>query len=207
GAPVPHRHRRRHRPPDPGGRAPRRRELRRRVPGRPPRHHRRRDPRVRRQRPGRTALHPRGAVVAAAARRRPRDPRVDPDPAGGSRHGGPPRHAGADLPGRRLPEPWRELSRRSPGGRGYDPAAGGHGPLKVPGAGMSEDLTRLLHGWRGGDADARDRLLEEVYGTLRRMAASRLGRGRGSRTLQPTAVVNEALISLLGNDVAWEDRA
>lgn len=72
---------------------------------------------------------------------------------------------------------------------------------------MSEDLTRLLHGWRGGDADARDRLLEEVYGTLRRMAAARLGRGRGSRTLQPTAVVNEALISLLGNDVAWEDRA
>jgi len=72
---------------------------------------------------------------------------------------------------------------------------------------MSEELTRLLHGWRGGDAAARDRLLEQVYDTLRGMAAARLGRDRNNRTLQPTAVVNEALMRMLGSDVDWEDRA
>ena len=71
---------------------------------------------------------------------------------------------------------------------------------------MSEDLTRLLQDWRGGDDESRDRLLEQVYDTLRGMAAARLGRGR-SHTLQPTAVVNEALLRMLGNDVDWEDRA
>lgn len=72
---------------------------------------------------------------------------------------------------------------------------------------MDEHLTGLLHGWRGGDVAARDRLMEEVYHTLRGMAAARLGRGRASRTLQPTAVVNEALLRMLGSDVDWEDRA
>lgn len=71
---------------------------------------------------------------------------------------------------------------------------------------MSEDLTRLLRDWRGGDHDSRDRLFEHVYDTLRSMAAARIGGGR-SHTLQPTAVVNEALLRMLGNDVEWEDRA
>lgn len=71
---------------------------------------------------------------------------------------------------------------------------------------MEENLTRLLHDWRGGDPAARDRLLEQVYDALRRMAASRLGR-RDGHTLQPTAVVNEALIRLLGSEPDWQDRA
>lgn len=71
---------------------------------------------------------------------------------------------------------------------------------------MGEDLTRLLHDWRGGDAIARDRLLEEVYDALRGMASSRIGRGR-AHTLQPTALVNEALMRLLGAEVDWQDRA
>ncbi|HEX2082780.1 MAG TPA: ECF-type sigma factor, partial [Xanthomonadaceae bacterium] len=54
-------------------------------------------------------------------------------------------------------------------------------------------------------ASARDLLLEEVYGVLRDMAAARLG--RGDRTWQPTALVNEALLRMLGSEVAWEDRA
>jgi RNA polymerase sigma factor (TIGR02999 family) len=70
---------------------------------------------------------------------------------------------------------------------------------------MAEDLTRLLHDWRSGDAAACDRLLTEVYGTLREMAAARLG--RSDRTWQPTAVVNEALLRMLGSEVRWEDRA
>lgn len=71
---------------------------------------------------------------------------------------------------------------------------------------MGEELTRLLHDWRDGDAIARDRLLEEVYDALRGMASSRIGRGH-AHTLQPTALVNEALMRLLGAEVAWQDRA
>ena len=55
GAPVPHRHDRRHRPADARGRAPRRRRLRRRRPRRPRRHQGRRDARVRRRRPRRAS--------------------------------------------------------------------------------------------------------------------------------------------------------
>lgn len=72
---------------------------------------------------------------------------------------------------------------------------------------MEENLTVLLHEWRGGDATARDRLLARVYDTLRDMAAVRLRRGGGGPTLQPTAVVNEALLRLLGKDTDWQDRA
>ncbi|NZA25339.1 sigma-70 family RNA polymerase sigma factor [Luteimonas sp. SJ-92] len=72
---------------------------------------------------------------------------------------------------------------------------------------MDQDLTGLLHDWRAGDEVSRDRLLAQVYDTLRGMAAARLRRGRGDQTLQPTAVVNEALLRLLGTDTDWEDRA
>jgi len=72
---------------------------------------------------------------------------------------------------------------------------------------MAEELTCLLHAWREGDVAARDRLLENVYDTLRQMAAARFRRAGGGATLQPTVVVNEALMRLLGNEVGWEDRA
>lgn len=71
---------------------------------------------------------------------------------------------------------------------------------------MDKDLTGLLHDWRAGDAAARDRLLERVYDTLRGMASARLKRSDAD-TLQPTAVVNEALIRLLGAHTDWQDRA
>lgn len=72
---------------------------------------------------------------------------------------------------------------------------------------MDRDLTSLLHDWRAGDESSRDRLLAEVYDTLRGMASQRLHRGHAGHTLQPTAVVNEALLRILGTEVDWEDRA
>lgn len=72
---------------------------------------------------------------------------------------------------------------------------------------MSEELTRLLHDWRGGDVASRDQLFALVYDTLRGMAAARLGARNGHRTLQPTSLVNEALIRLIGGEVDWQDRA
>ncbi|MEI2453947.1 MULTISPECIES: ECF-type sigma factor [Lysobacter] len=72
---------------------------------------------------------------------------------------------------------------------------------------VDEDLTVLLHGWRAGDAAARDRLFVQVYDTLRGMAAARLRARGGERTLQATSLVNEALMRLLGGAVDWQDRA
>lgn len=72
---------------------------------------------------------------------------------------------------------------------------------------MSDDITRWLQDWRGGDGGARDRLLAEVYAILREMAAVRVYRSGGGDTLQPTALVHEAVIRLLGSDVDWQDRA
>ena len=72
---------------------------------------------------------------------------------------------------------------------------------------MAEDLTNLLHAWRDGDDASRDRLLAQVYDTLRGMAAARFNRSGAGNTLQPTVVVHEALMRLLGNEVGWQDRA
>jgi RNA polymerase sigma-70 factor (ECF subfamily) len=71
-----------------------------------------------------------------------------------------------------------------------------------------DDVTTLLARWRKGSAEAEAQLMERVQGELRRLAAGYLRRERGGRTLQPTAVVNEAYIRLLPQrGVSWENRA
>jgi RNA polymerase sigma-70 factor, ECF subfamily len=70
------------------------------------------------------------------------------------------------------------------------------------------DVTQLLARWRAGAPNADDELIEVVHGELRRIAASYLRRERGSHTLQPTAVVNEAYIRLLPQrSISWENRS
>ena len=62
----------------------------------------------------------------------------------------------------------------------------------------ASDVTRLLRRWHAGDAAALDALLPEVYGELRRLAAHELRGHRHHETLQPTALVNEVFVRLLG---------
>ena len=70
------------------------------------------------------------------------------------------------------------------------------------------DVTQLLKRWRKGSRDAESELMERVQGELRRLAAGYLRHDRAGRTLQPTAVVNEAYIRLLPQrGVSWENRA
>ena len=70
------------------------------------------------------------------------------------------------------------------------------------------EVTGLLHAWRNGDDGAGERLLEHVYGELRRIAAAQFRAERGDHTLQPTAVVHEAYVRLLGQRrLDWRDRA
>jgi RNA polymerase sigma factor (TIGR02999 family) len=71
----------------------------------------------------------------------------------------------------------------------------------------SVDASALLRAWGHGDLGARDNLLPLVYQQLRRSAAAYLRRERGDHTLQPTALVHEAYLRLVGQDrVAWQNR-
>jgi RNA polymerase sigma factor (TIGR02999 family) len=59
------------------------------------------------------------------------------------------------------------------------------------------DITGLLAAWRGGDAEAFDRLFPLVYDELRRIAHRQLGSERPDHTLQTTALVHEAYLKLV----------
>jgi len=70
------------------------------------------------------------------------------------------------------------------------------------------DVTALLQAWSGGEPGALDRLLPAVYRDLRRLAASRLRREQRGHTLQPTALVHEAVLRLMGQErLSFESRA
>ena len=68
-------------------------------------------------------------------------------------------------------------------------------------------MTELLRAWRQGDRAAEADLLPLVYAELRARAARALGRERLDHTLQPTALVHEAYLRLVGQEQAdWQDR-
>ncbi|HTB15324.1 MAG TPA: ECF-type sigma factor [Bryobacteraceae bacterium] len=72
----------------------------------------------------------------------------------------------------------------------------------------SPSVTDLLHAWREGDRSALDRLVPLVYSNLRGMAAAHLHRESGSQTLDPTALVHEAYLRLVGDsDPEFQNRA
>ena len=60
------------------------------------------------------------------------------------------------------------------------------------------ELDRLLAAWHAGDGGALDALIPFVYADLRRLAAQLLQRASGDDTLQPTALVNDVFVRLLG---------
>jgi RNA polymerase sigma factor (TIGR02999 family) len=62
------------------------------------------------------------------------------------------------------------------------------------------DVTRILAAIEEGDSRAVDRLLPAVYQELRQLAAQKLYREKPGQTLQPTALVHEAYLRLLGTD-------
>jgi RNA polymerase sigma factor (TIGR02999 family) len=66
----------------------------------------------------------------------------------------------------------------------------------------------LLRAWGRGDVQARDDLLPLVYQELRRRAAGYLRQEHPGHTLQPTALVHEAYLRLVGQErVTWQNRA
>ena len=61
------------------------------------------------------------------------------------------------------------------------------------------DVTRILESIEHGNAKAADELLPLVYGELRKLAASKMAHESPNQTLQPTALVHEAWLRLVGN--------
>ena len=69
------------------------------------------------------------------------------------------------------------------------------------------DVTRILNAIEDGDERAVDQLILTVYQELRYLAAKKLQAETPRQTLQPTALVHEAYLRLLGNqDQAWKSR-
>ncbi|MBN9692484.1 MAG: sigma-70 family RNA polymerase sigma factor [Verrucomicrobia bacterium] len=72
---------------------------------------------------------------------------------------------------------------------------------------MSE-VTRILDALDQGEPLATERLLPLVYDELRRLAASKMARESANHTLQPTALVHEAWMSLVDSPhQTWSNRA
>src|SRR5215469_16432220 len=72
---------------------------------------------------------------------------------------------------------------------------------------MSE-VTRILSAIEQGDPHAAEQLLPLVYDELRQLAAHRLAHQAPGQTLQPTALVHEAYLRLVGDPVGsdWDNR-
>jgi RNA polymerase sigma factor (TIGR02999 family) len=68
-------------------------------------------------------------------------------------------------------------------------------------------VTILLRRATDGDAAALEKLMGAVYAELHALAEARMRGERRSHTLQPTALVNEAYVRLLGsNEISWQGR-
>lgn len=79
---------------------------------------------------------------------------------------------------------------------------------RTSGEGEFGDVTQLLRGWSDGDGDSFERVLPLVYDELHRIAARYVAGERFAVSLQPTALVNELCVRLLGwNAVTWQNRA
>src|SRR5215813_9786098 len=69
------------------------------------------------------------------------------------------------------------------------------------------DVTRILGAIEQGDPKAAEELLPLVYGELRKLAAAKMANEIPGQTLQPTALVHEAWLRLVGNEhQQWNSR-
>ena len=76
------------------------------------------------------------------------------------------------------------------------------------GTANTDRVSHLLRQWGIGDLHARDELVPLVHHELRKRAVAYLRRERPNHTLQPTALVNEAYLRLMGQRrVTWVNRA
>lgn len=71
----------------------------------------------------------------------------------------------------------------------------------------TSEITQLLNAWCKGDRAALEQLAPAVESELRRLARVYLSKEAAARTLQPTALINEAYLRLIEWDAAeWQSR-
>lgn len=69
------------------------------------------------------------------------------------------------------------------------------------------DVTHILEALERGESQAAEQLLPVVYAELRRLAAHKMAQENPGHTLQPTALVHEAWLKLVGQQNRhWQDR-
>jgi RNA polymerase sigma factor (TIGR02999 family) len=70
------------------------------------------------------------------------------------------------------------------------------------------EVTKIIHAIEAGDPHAAAQLLPLVYDELRRLAAQRLAQEKPGQTLEPTALVHEAYLRLVGDrpEQSWDHR-
>jgi RNA polymerase sigma factor (TIGR02999 family) len=71
---------------------------------------------------------------------------------------------------------------------------------------VMNDVTQILEAIEQGDPHAAQQLLPLVYEELRRLASQKLASEAPGQTLQPTALVHEAYLRLVGHEQHWDSR-
>lgn len=78
---------------------------------------------------------------------------------------------------------------------------------QIPVSRSSEPVTQMLNAAAAGDERAAATLLPLLYDELRRLARARMAGSAPGTTLQPTALVHEAYLRLVGHeDPGWNSR-
>jgi RNA polymerase sigma factor (TIGR02999 family) len=73
---------------------------------------------------------------------------------------------------------------------------------------LMNDITQILQAVGRGEGRASEELLPFVYEEWRRLAKLRMAQQEAGQTIQPTALVHEAWLQLVGNgDRTWQNRA
>jgi RNA polymerase sigma factor (TIGR02999 family) len=68
------------------------------------------------------------------------------------------------------------------------------------------EITELLQAWNKGDKEAMNRLMPLVDQELKKIAHNYMRHERAGHILQTTALVNEAFIKLIRDNISWESR-
>jgi RNA polymerase sigma-70 factor (ECF subfamily) len=68
-------------------------------------------------------------------------------------------------------------------------------------------VTQLLLDWSNGNETALEHLIPLVHHELQRLARHYLRRERRGHTLQTSALINEAFLTLIGQNISWQNRA
>jgi RNA polymerase sigma factor (TIGR02999 family) len=72
--------------------------------------------------------------------------------------------------------------------------------LRIPASSEMSEVTRILTAIEQGDPVAASQLLPLIYDELRKLAAQKIANEQPGQTLQPTALVHEAYLRLVGDD-------